>query len=30
MNTILMPVFGILAVIYFMKRRSRLSSETEE
>jgi hypothetical protein len=30
MNTILMPVFGILAVLYFMKRRSRLASETEE
>ena len=29
MNTILMAVFGVLAVIYFMKRRSRLSN-TEE
>jgi hypothetical protein len=29
MNTTLMAVFGVLAVVYFMKRRSRLG-DTEE
>jgi PGF-CTERM motif len=26
MNTILMAVFGVLAVVYFMRRRSRLKN----
>jgi len=26
MNTILMAVFGVLAVVYFMRRRSRLNN----
>jgi len=26
MNTILMVIFGVLAVVYFMKRRSRLNN----
>jgi len=29
MTTILMPVFGVLAVLYFMKRRSRLAESDE-
>jgi hypothetical protein len=29
MNTILIAAFGVLAVVYFMKRRSRLSSSDE-
>jgi len=29
MNTVLLAVFGVLLVLYFLKRRSRLSKSDE-